>query len=249
MAEKYPKLQVNCFSSFKDRSYDNGIEILTLSAWQDFHNVVEIFNRYKDYYIWRGQYCDIQLISSFDRGKEFPKKKDRKKELDNIRDNYKKIHGDNFQTETALWAYKQHYGPPPTPLLDWTIDPYIASYFAFQKQGTNEQFNRVIYALNKALQRLILKGKNKIKEVLSRNKFIEFISSYTNLRAERQKGTFIKALNGIDIEKVVLKYSNKRYEDIVENKRILLTKILIPNKFRNECLLYLEKSMNINHQW
>ena len=56
-----------------------------------------------------------------------------------------------------------------------------------------------------------------------------------------------KALNGIDIEKVVLKYSNKRYEDIVENKRILLTKILIPNKFRNECLLYLEKSMNINH--
>lgn len=100
------------------------------------------------------------------------------------------------------------------------------------------------------MQRLILKGKNAKKEILSIDRFVEFLSDHhlKNLRAEKQKGTFTKALNGIDIEKIVWKYSNKRYKDIVENKRILLAKILIPDKFRDECLSYLEKSMNITHE-
>ncbi len=249
MTEKYPKIKDDCFSSFKDRSYDSGVEVLKLLAWQDFHKIVEIFNDYKDYYIWRGQYCsDMQLISSFDRGKQFTKRSNRKKELNNIRNNYKDTYINNFQTENALWTRKQHYGPPPTPLLDWTTDPYIASYFAFQKQIKSEQLYRVVYALNKAVQRLIMKGKNEKKEIISREKFIEFINDFpNNLRAERQKAKSTKALNGIDIKEIIFKYSNKRHEDIVVNKRILLVEIFIPNKFRSNCLLYLEKSLNINH--
>ena len=99
------------------------------------------------------------------------------------------------------------------------------------------------------MQRLILKGKNVKKEILSIDQFVEFLCNHhpKNLRAEKQKGVFTKALNGIDIEKVVWKYSIKRYKDIVENKRILLAKILIPDKFRDECLSYLEKFVNITY--
>lgn len=130
MEEKYPKLQDKCFSYFKDRIYENGVETLKLSSWEDFHKVVEIFNEYKDYYIWRGQRCyseqledakskeKCKLISTFDRDKKFSKKKDRKKELNKVLDNFKNTNNiDDFSTENEIWAFKQHYGLRYQPLF------------------------------------------------------------------------------------------------------------------------------------
>ena len=110
MGEKYLKLQDKCFSYFKNRIYENGVETLKLSSWKDFHKVLEIFNGYKDYYIWRGQRCYSEqleeaknkekwkLISTFDRDERFSKKKDRKKELDKMLDNFKDTHNIDFST-------------------------------------------------------------------------------------------------------------------------------------------------------
>ncbi len=45
--KKYPKLRDDNFSDFEDRNYKNGVEMLNLSTWKEFHLVAEKFNGYK----------------------------------------------------------------------------------------------------------------------------------------------------------------------------------------------------------
>jgi len=259
--EKYPKLQDKCFSYFKDRIYENGVETLKLPSWKDFHKVAEIFNGYKDYYIWRGQRKDWQLKSKFDRysyNDGFVSLFKREKVLNALLVKFKDELGGlqpapgdiKSLDDDKIWAIGQHYGLP-TPLLDWTEDHYIAAYFACYEKSTNEQRNRVVYALNKAVQFYMQILKIKIgKDVISRNsdRFVKFIDlskihAYRlDKRINAQKGIFTKALNGRDIEKIVWEYSKK--EDIVKNEKILLAKIFIPDEFCYECLDYLKSMEN-----
>jgi len=262
MGEKYPKLQDKCFSYFKDRIYENGVETLKLSSWKDFHKVAEIFNKYQDYYIWRGQRKDWQFKSKIDRDPYANKLNSlfgkRENILNALLEKFKNQLQDlnpqpckiNFSDEDKIWAIGQHYGLP-TPLLDWTEDHYIAAYFAFNEKSTNENCNRVVYALNIAIKTSLRILKIKIgKDVISRKKdrFIKLIDLKKDpfIREDRrinaQKGIFTKALNGIDIEKIVYGYPRKT--DIVKNKKILLVKIFIPDEFQKECLDNLKSMKN-----
>ena len=144
--------------------------------------------------------------------------------------------------EYEIWSFGQHYGLL-THLIDWSTDPYVATYFAFYEEGKNEQCNRVVYALNKAVKRLLLKGKKAKKEIILIERFVKFLDAeknrdtkQKNIRLEKQKGLFTEALKGIDIETNVWNFAKRRYNDIVKNKKILLAKFFIPDKLRLEFL-------------
>lgn len=259
--ERYHKLEYSHFIDFKNKKFNSGVLKLNLASWNEFHTVVKRFNDNADY-IWRGQRCYGKrwpLKSSFDR--KYSNSSNREIELDKIFKNFKQNleclpHSKNKSfSDNEIWAIGQHYGLP-TPLLDWTECPYIAAYMAFfkkVKKGTSSQTkNRVVFALNRVLKRYILKRKNiKTKEVLSRERFVEFDLDKNNFdpehnqRLRNQRGKFTKAFEGDDIKVIIEKFVKKakrKYDD-----KIILAEILIPNTVREECLTYLEEKKRITH--
>ena len=225
---------------------------VTLSSWDAFHDVVKKFESYPDY-LWRGQRCDGKewsLKSSFDR--KFPDIPidERHRKLEGILENFgghlrdlPQGRRNNALTADDKWAIGQHYGLL-TPLLDWTECPYIAAYMAFHKKVKDQQTdNRVIYALSKAVKLLQAKTKDSAsKELLRSERFVAFpeiskkrLSDKQNKRLKAQKGKFTLALNGDDIAKNVTRLAGKgKYQG-----QTILAEILIPDRFRAECLEYL----------
>ena len=264
--------------------YEKGIETLRISSWDKYYEIVQIFNehikssingyRYSDFYIWRGQRKDWKLKSSFDRYPFYNSRKIRNEVLSVLFNKFKKklielqnlknlknfdeefINFDfsDLKNKDQIWAVGQHYGLP-TPLIDWTKDPYKAAYFAFYKNNTEEKCDRVVYILNIKLKELMAKwnktrGGEKI--TVRRERFVEFpnlgntFDIKLNNRLVAQGGLFTEALNGRDIEKNVWEFYRKK-PDIIEEKLIILAKIFISDELQEECLDYLKDKKRLTH--
>ena len=228
-----------------------GVRIVTLSSWQEFHqNACSL--KSKRGYVWRGQKKDENsgwsLQSSFDRKVQIKDQRAREKKLMHHFDNFKVAMNKSYpsvlpQDDVDVWALGQHYGLK-TPLLDWTLSPYIAAYFAFiegNDQNDRNDCYRYVYALNRSLERLMSKQK-KASQVLSSGRSVPFIDQlpYPNPRFKAQQGIFTKAFQGNDIRKYVQSFSRKRPSEVV------IVKFRIPTKDREECLRDLHLR-NIDH--
>lgn len=188
--------------------------VVTLSAWREFRDRV-LATRSKRGYVWRGQKGDEPqgwlLQSKFDREVKSKNDRERNEKLKRHLENFKNEMRNSFpnvlpDNDIDIWALGQHYGLR-TPLLDWTLSPFIAAYFAFEAQedasDPNDRY-RYVYALNRSIGRLLSKKKSGSK-VLSRERSVPFIEKvpHANPRLSAQKGILTQAFLGKDIMKYV----------------------------------------------
>lgn len=294
MPEKYPTFKMADFTQLKfNQQYKEGVGIFYLESWEQYcdelipkmENQENGHNKILDFYLWRGQRCDHKngLLSSFDRWytENVIDRNDKHrdslstKHLEVFRTNYDKVKKPSIKPKDDIyWALAQHHGYP-TPLLDWTTDPYIAAYFAFHKKDKeNQPAYRVIYALNRKINLLLLKTKRKIKDIKTKEvikvknnakerfieipdikhfsfpiKYLPFLKSvpdpYQNKRLKYQKGRFTRALNGDDIETNINKLVAIKHEQIEGDQKIILLKMLIPNQEKNKSLEWLRDNKGI----
>jgi FRG domain len=230
-------------------SITNGIVNVTLKEWQDFTGFVN--NSFLDlpFYIWRGHRCSSWRLE--------PTLTRLLKGAPDI-ENQKRTHLENFRFairgrrgpypselgDDELWAIGQH-SFLASPLLDWSMSPYVALFFAFadddDAQPTEE---RVVFGLNE------MRVKEKQKELKDDpltppfpwEDFINFLRPLTdeNSRLVNQAGLFTSTSGSLEIEEWV----RSKFEGVKD--KCTLARIKIPNKGREECLKSLNK-MNINY--
>lgn len=234
-------------SKWENKEIKDGIMEVNLSSWKFFHDYVVDELLEFSHCIWRGQRdSSWNLISSLDR--LLTEKKDSEKvylisshlkEFKRVIRGRRGVNPAPIIEENEWWALGQHHALA-TPLLDWTHSPFVALYFAFEKDTKPKTNMRTVWALiepEEANSRI-----KKHEQVSGVQQTLDFVvpSQSENPRLLSQAGLFTRGPIGESVESWV----EREYKD--KSSDVPLLKINIPNDGRQECLKTLNR-MNINH--
>lgn len=223
-----------------------GVCELTLKTFEDFPKLITADFNDTRRYVWRGQQCsNWKLEPSLARriqGKSSPAESFLKLQLDRFKKAARGRRGTNPARleDNELWALGQHVGLA-TPLLDWTVSPYVALYFAFADPDCKDQSDyRCVFGLHRPLvkRRTTEIANREGKEPATGVTFFE-PESDENSRVLSQRGLFTISPIRTAIDDWITENFKKPTSDI-------LIRILVPNTDRQGCLKMLNR-MNINH--
>lgn len=236
----------------------NGVKEIRLDSWREFFQLTTELFATSPAYIYRGQAnYDWPLRSSLDRlefrhpkrkhlgsgGPEFldPPPFTDEEHLIAFKRAIRSRRGPNPEplTEDEYWALGQHHGLA-TPLLDWTRSPFVALFFAFEEEKCflsadewAQPKDRGVYILSSSSIETVAEAHARAVRVLSPD-------TDSNYRLTSQAALFISMPRKTDLEPYVTAHFSG------EHPCATFTRIKIPNRDRDECLVALNK-MNINH--
>jgi hypothetical protein len=146
-----------------------------------------------------------------------------------------------IENDNEWWALGQHFGLA-TPLLDWSVSPFVAAYFAFAPESNDNDPFRAVWALDRGVIDEKCAEMRKQEAGTAKGSAIDFVRPMAdeNSRLVSQGGLFTRAPDGMRIEEWV----SRQFPD--EKETIVLAKIEIPSSDRALALRSLNR-MNINH--
>ena len=203
-------------------------------------------------FIFRGQQRnDWDLIPSLARGSAngvfTPKQSKRCLEIFRRAARGRKDLDLTLEDDLEMWALGQHHGLK-TPLLDWTLSPFVALFFAFEKEdldAATASDSRVVFALNKT--RIERRVGELLEEGSTADQVVRIFQPLgdSNRRLLSQAGVFLAVPPNESVTSWVLTNLGGETEGNADLSDSIM-KIHIPNERRAECLRALHR-MNIHH--
>lgn len=231
------------------------VPVTRIASWRDLTRLLEepFFNRPKNQLIYRGhRRYDWPLTPSLGRfdPRNIITEQVAEAQLRMFRRAVRGRIADRtlveLDEENELWSVGQHHGLM-TPLLDWTYSPYVALFFAFEKQdrqqGELDNPYRALYVLNKSH----VEGDDRCPNVS-----VLEPRKDDHGRLVNQAGLFTYSGYGNTLENFLIdSLRDEVLGDVTEEEEAAelakyLCKIYIPNEERDECLRHL-RMMNVHN--